>query len=104
MTRHGFFRFMSIPKPKQHESEAQFCIRAHKALMQEIPDWRERNQAVWGAWDEDRGPGVAAKLAETNFPPDRFSTSPGHCYFIEHKNSHLRPTDPSSMTMWEFTT
>lgn len=84
-------------KPKKHETEEQFTIRAHRELMQEIPDWRERNAAVWDAWDQDRGPGRAKKIAAANFPPDRFSVSPGHCYFVEHDRPEVDRTGKATV-------
>lgn len=77
----------SIPKPKPSETEEQFSVRAHRELMDTIPDWRERNSAVWNAWDSDRGLSRVEEVARANFPANRFIRSPGHCYFVEHEKA-----------------
>jgi len=74
-------------EPKANENESSFVIRAHRALMKEIPDSTERNAVVWDAWDSARGPSRAEQLASKHFPAERYEMSPGHCYFAEHETT-----------------
>lgn len=70
--------------PQPGESYAQFVQRAHYALKASIPDWEERNQAVWDAWEDSRGD-VLRERAQQYFPSDKYRFVPNVCYFSEHQ-------------------
>lgn len=74
----------TAPPPAQGEAYAAYVVRAHKSLMQAVPDPMERNQVVWAAWsavhgDHDR------ERADVFFRPDQFEKRPNVCYFAEHE-------------------
>lgn len=51
--------------------------------MRQLPDANRRNQAVWDAWERTNGNSVAERAREY-FPPEKYRTVPGVCYFYEH--------------------
>jgi hypothetical protein len=71
-------------QPQAGENEHAFIVRAHRALMNEVPDFNQRNRVVWDAWDGAKGPSRGRQLAAQKFPAERFSFSPAHCHFAEH--------------------
>ncbi len=71
--------------PRKNETEESFVVRAHRELMDEIPDWQERNSAVWDAWDESNPDSKIRKIAQKNFPENRYTHESGQCYFVEHQ-------------------
>lgn len=70
--------------PHAGENEHAFIVRAHKALLDEVPDFNRRNQMIWDAWDNQRGPSRGRQLASQKFPSERYAFSPAHCHFAEH--------------------
>jgi hypothetical protein len=71
----------SIPKPS--EACEDFCIRAHKELMQTIPVASDRNQMVWNAWEMSRGSfSVERYRAQGKF--SGYRVIPDVCHFAEH--------------------
>lgn len=75
---------MDALTPQAGENEHAFIVRAHRALLGEVPDFNRRNQMVWDAWDQSRGPSRGKQLAAQKFTPDRYAFSPAHCHFAEH--------------------
>lgn len=73
------------PDPWADESVEHYCVRAHKALLKEIPSAEERNQIIWQAWREHKGETPEEKIAAEKFAADRYARSNGHCSFVEHK-------------------
>lgn len=71
-------------QPQAGENEHAFIVRAHKALMNNVPDFNARNQMIWSAWDSSQGPSRGRQLAAQKFPTERFAFSPAHCHFAEH--------------------
>lgn len=69
-------------KPLPAESYAQFVQRAHYALMAKVPEWEERNQQVWDAWERHSGEPLRER-AQRYFAKHRFV--PNVCYFSEHE-------------------
>lgn len=61
---------MPIPAPFANETENAYSIRAHSALMGEIPDTDERNAAVFSAWRQHRGPGDLEQRAAQKYGRD----------------------------------
>jgi hypothetical protein len=72
-------------RPQPNETDFDFSIRAHKALMDEIPDTDDRNRAVWSLWDEHGSPDKCVELAHKTFDAGKYAVSPDHCYFVEHE-------------------
>lgn len=70
--------------PQSGENEHAFIVRAHKALLDEVPDFNRRNQMIWDAWDSQKGPSRGRQLASQKFPSERYAFSPAHCHFAEH--------------------
>lgn len=69
-------------EPQPGESYRQFVERAHYALRATLPDWEERNQAVWSAWEERNGEPLRER-AQKYFAQHKFV--PNVCYFSEHE-------------------
>ena len=70
--------------PADGEQYAAFVQRAHQSLSSAIPDWDERNTAVWSAWERKNGNPVRNRAMKyhgkacARFVPDV-------CYFMEHE-------------------
>lgn len=73
------------PSPQDGESAERYTIRAHKALLKSVPDAEQRNALIWSAWEHHRGELPESKIAAEKFTDDKYSTSHGHCQFVEHK-------------------
>ena len=77
-------RNLDFLTPAAGETEHSFIVRAHKGLLDEVPDFNRRNQIAWDAWDSSRGPSRGKQLAAQKFSSDRYTFSPAHCHFAEH--------------------
>lgn len=75
----------TAPVPDQDESFERYTVRAHKALLAEIPDPDERNSIVWDGWREHRGAHPGEEVAAKTFDPAKFVRSDNHCEFREHE-------------------
>lgn len=76
----------SSPKiaPADGEQYATFVRRAHQSLAGAIPDWEERNAAVWSAWERKNGHPVRNRAMKYHAKGcGRFV--PDVCYFMEHE-------------------
>lgn len=71
-------------KPKQGESYRQFVFRAHQELLPSVPNYEQRNQAVWDAWDRSNGNPIR-ESASRYFQKDCPRHVPDVCYFMEHE-------------------
>lgn len=77
---------MSYPKvtPKDGEEYAAFVRRAHESLSKSVPDWEERNSAVWSAWEAKNGNPLRQRAQRYHAKGcGRFV--PDVCYFMEHE-------------------
>lgn len=68
--------------PRPDEGYHRFVQRAHAELMDSIPDWDERNQAVWRAWEAVHGDPLRARACKYF---DGYRFVPNVCYFSEHE-------------------
>lgn len=71
-----------ILSPHAGESYANFVRRAHYALLEQVPDWEDRNQKIWDAWEQVNGDPLRER-AQKYFASHRFV--PSVCYFSEHE-------------------
>lgn len=75
----------STLRPTQDESLERFTVRAHRALLRELPDPEERNAAVKHSWRTHRGPLPEEAIADKTFGPEKYDRSDDHCVFVEHE-------------------
>lgn len=81
---------MTAPQPQSGESEYDFTVRAHRELMQAVPNWEERNRIVWDAWDASFA-SPEREAAEKHFPPEQYVKKESVCYFPEHETAKVGP-------------
>jgi hypothetical protein len=84
---------LPCPTPLPNESREDYCIRAHRATMQEIPDPNARNREVWSACDQYFGD-PERERAEAFFPPDQFEHKRDMCLWFEHETEVQGPDGP----------
>jgi len=70
--------------PQPGEGREDFTVRAHRELMQAIPDPAYRNRVVWDAWDSQFGDALRER-ADQFFPADQYETRHDVCYWHEHE-------------------
>lgn len=75
---------MQIPTPQPSESQEDFVVRAHYALMAAIPEPMERNRRVWESWEANRGD-VERERADRLFSEEQFSHKRDVCLWHEHE-------------------
>lgn len=73
-----------LPQPEPDETYEAFIARAHRALMDAIPEPRERNEAIWSQWRAARGLTPEEQIALRTFAGDRYRPHPNVCVFAEH--------------------
>ena len=71
--------------PQAGESRESFTVRAHRELMQTIPDPNARNAAVWNTWDSRYGDPLRSH-ADAYFSPDQFAVHRDVCLWHEHES------------------
>lgn len=71
--------------PNENETQPQFAIRFHEAMMSEMTDTSKRNKACFAAWDEHRGDDpTISELVESRFTPDQYQRLNDVAMFHEH--------------------
>jgi hypothetical protein len=71
--------------PNENETQPQFAIRFHEAMMGEMPDTSKRNKACFATWDEHRGEDpTISELVESRFTPDQYQRLNNVAMFHEH--------------------
>ena len=55
--------------------------------MESVPDCDDRNEAIWNAWDDVRGPSEARVKARKTFGAELFEPVEKVCYFAEHETT-----------------
>ncbi len=71
--------------PNENETQPQFAIRFHEAMMSEMTDTSKRNKACFAAWDEHRGEDpTISELVESRFTPDQYQRLHNVAMFHEH--------------------
>lgn len=72
-------------KPFANESIEKFTVRAHRELMDSIPNAYDRSCRVIELWRKANGPTEGEILRQKRFPSERFELKPDPvCYFVEH--------------------
>ena len=80
----------AAPQPQAGEAYEQYVTRAHRELMQAIPEPEQRNRIVWDAWSAAYGDPERDR-ATVKFSADRFNFRRDVCYFSEHQTARTGP-------------
>jgi hypothetical protein len=71
--------------PNENETQPQFAIRFHEAMIGEIADTSKRNKACFAAWDEHGfDDPTISELVESRFTPDQYQRLHDVAMFHEH--------------------
>ncbi len=70
--------------PEQNETQPQFAIRFHGAMLEDIPDPYARNAACDEAWESEHGPMLERDQARDHFDPEKYSEARDVVVFCEH--------------------
>ena len=71
--------------PSRDETYEHFVVRAHRQLMDVMPDPDERNELVWANWERARGLTEEQQRAAKVFgDPSRYQPHRNVCVFAEH--------------------
>lgn len=75
--------------PQPNESREAYTVRAHRQLLDQVPDPDKRNLMVWSAWMHEKGTTGAEQRAEETFgDAEKFVKKPSVCYFVEHETTN----------------
>jgi hypothetical protein len=71
--------------PTRDETYEHYVVRAHRQLMQAMPDPDERNELIWSNWERARGLTEEQRRAAKVFgDPSRYQPNRNVCVFAEH--------------------
>jgi len=84
--------------PEENETQPQFAIRFHGAMLGEIPDPYARNEACDEAWQAGNGEMIERDQARDHFDPDKYSEARDVVVFCEHSVPDSLSADGSTIS------
>ena len=71
--------------PTPGEEQAEFAVRFHQAMQNNIPDTAERNSAMFESWDAAHPDGdELGRISAQHWPTDKYTRIPNVAVFAEH--------------------
>ena len=74
-----------IPIPYEGETQPEFAMRFHAAMMDEMPDAEERSRYCFRQWRDVMGEDAETKICRERFPASQFDERRDIAIFDEHE-------------------